>query len=70
MAMVVAAESARIRTTTVTPSTAAASANHVSCSRSSPEDLANRTMTASTHSARAVGSGKRSDASAPGVYTR
>ncbi len=70
MAMVVAAESARIRSTRVTPRAAVASANHLSWSRSSPVDLANRTMTASTHSARAVGSRKRVHPSGAGVYTR
>src|SRR5215472_16182587 len=58
------------RGTSATPSTPAAIENQVSCSRSVPDDLMNRATTATAQSASVAGSGNRSDANGPGVYTR
>ena len=63
---VLAGELARTAGMNVTMTTAAAVANHLSCSRSSPSDRMNRTATAATLTAIATGTRASSRPSTPG----
>ena len=65
--MVEACELVRMRGMRVTPRTAAAAANQVSCKRSSPADPRNRMTTASAHTTSAASSRYPTAANGPGV---